>query len=231
VKGKKCATCTIRPKLRVSRLLLSRTLPAQKQQELLEAAEALDPIGLFQQLEQVQHAVFRCAVSCSPVVSHIPAASIRVFAVEQCTAGVLQVEGMAPDPAAGLHTLNREQERRRRVLGWRRTRKDPFEGEWEQITRLSACQRWTKQWRHFPGVAASLSRALSALANPYARAAGCGRYEPPCWIPWRTNGRKKSFTDHRLAHPVSRRWSQDGLTAGETNEPWGKIIGDAMHIL
>jgi len=30
--------------------------------------------------------------------------------------------------------LYREQERRKRVLGWRRTHKDPFEGEWEQIT-------------------------------------------------------------------------------------------------
>ena len=38
-----------------------------------------------------------------------------------------------PDPAAGLETLYREQERRKRVLGWRRTHKDPFEGEWEQI--------------------------------------------------------------------------------------------------
>src|SRR5258708_39779975 len=28
----------------------------------------------------------------------------------------------------------REQERRKRILGWRRTHKDPFEGEWEQIT-------------------------------------------------------------------------------------------------
>ena len=32
-----------------------------------------------------------------------------------------------------FHTLYREQERRKRVLGWRRTHKDPFEGEWEQI--------------------------------------------------------------------------------------------------
>jgi hypothetical protein len=33
-----------------------------------------------------------------------------------------------------FHTLYREQERRKRVLGWRRTQKDPFAGEWEQIT-------------------------------------------------------------------------------------------------
>jgi hypothetical protein len=32
-----------------------------------------------------------------------------------------------------MHTLYWEQERRKRVLGWRRTHKDPFEGEWEQI--------------------------------------------------------------------------------------------------
>jgi hypothetical protein len=54
--------------------------------------------------------------------------------VEQCTAGTLPAEGMAPDPAVGFHTLYREQERRKRVLGWRRTHKDPFDGEWEQIT-------------------------------------------------------------------------------------------------
>ena len=29
--------------------------------------------------------------------------------------------------------MYREQERRKRVLGWRRTHKDPFDGEWEQI--------------------------------------------------------------------------------------------------
>src|SRR5205807_7977901 len=42
-------------------------------------------------------------------------------------------ERSVPDPAVGLYTLYREQERRKRVLGWRRTHKDPFEGEWEQI--------------------------------------------------------------------------------------------------
>jgi len=39
----------------------------------------------------------------------------------------------APVPNIGLESLYREQERRKRVLGWRRTHKDPFEGEWEQI--------------------------------------------------------------------------------------------------
>jgi hypothetical protein len=47
--------------------------------------------------------------------------------------GTLPGEGSVPDTAAGLETLYHEQERRKRVLGWRRTHKDPFAGEWEQI--------------------------------------------------------------------------------------------------
>jgi hypothetical protein len=47
--------------------------------------------------------------------------------------GTLPEVRNVPDPTAGLETLYREQERRKRVLGWRRTHKDPFEGEWEQI--------------------------------------------------------------------------------------------------
>src|SRR6266567_689202 len=48
-------------------------------------------------------------------------------------AGNISAEKSIPDSAAGLHTLYREQERRKRVLGWRRSHKGPFEGEWEQI--------------------------------------------------------------------------------------------------
>src|SRR2546425_438047 len=117
----------------LQRLLLSGILPAQKQHELTEVAQALDPIRLFHQLEQLQQAVFRCAVNCSSFVPSIPPAPLRVFSMERCIAGDVLAERSVPDPAVGLYTLYREQERRKRVLGWRRTHKDPFEGEWEQI--------------------------------------------------------------------------------------------------
>jgi hypothetical protein len=103
------------------------------QQELIEVASALDPIRLFQQGALLQQAVFRCAASCSPFVSHISPVLIRVFSVDDCTVGILPQERNVPNPTAGLQTLYREQEPRKRVLGWRRTHKDPFAGEWEQI--------------------------------------------------------------------------------------------------
>jgi hypothetical protein len=131
--GKK-VRCVYDPaKTPLQRLLLSGLLPVEKQQKLIEVAQALDPIRLFQQVEQLQKAVFRCAVGCSPFVSHAPSTSIRVFCVESCTAGTLPAERSVPDPGAGLHMLLHEQERRKRVLGWRRTQKDPFDGQWEQI--------------------------------------------------------------------------------------------------
>jgi hypothetical protein len=108
-------------------------LPAETQQELLEVAQALDHILLFKQVALLQQAVFRCAASCSPFVSQTPPAPILVFSVADCAAGMLPREGFFSGPEVGLQTLYREQERRKRILGWRRTHKDPFEGEWEQI--------------------------------------------------------------------------------------------------
>jgi Integrase core domain len=131
--GKK-VRCVYDPaKTPLQRLLLSGVLPAWKQQELTEVAQALDPVRLLPQLEQLQQAVFRCAVGCFPFLSSLPSASIHAFSVDRCMTGLLPSTGSIPEPAAGLETLYQEQERRKRVLGWRRTHKDPFEGEWEQI--------------------------------------------------------------------------------------------------
>ncbi len=131
--GKKVRYVYDPAKTPLQRLLLSGILPAQKQQELLEVAHALDPIRLFEQLEPLQQAIFRCAVGCSPFLSSLATAPIRVFSVDDCTVGTLPQEKNIQDPTVGLESLYREQERRKRVLGWRRTHKDPFEGEWKQI--------------------------------------------------------------------------------------------------
>src|SRR5438067_13572087 len=106
--GKKVRYVYDPAKTPLQRLLLSGVLLAQKQQELFEVAQALDPIRLFRQLEQLQQAVFRCAVNCSPVISLISSAPIRVFSVDDCIVGKLPEERSVTDPAAGLRTLYRE---------------------------------------------------------------------------------------------------------------------------
>jgi len=124
----------------------------------------------LRQLEQLQQAVFRCAVGCSPFVSSLLSAPLHVFSVEQCTAGKLPEERKAPDPTAGLETLYRERERRKRVLGWRRTHKDPFEGEWEQIISWLITNPERSSGDIFPRAAATLPWAVSALTNPHPAA-------------------------------------------------------------
>ena len=99
--GKK-VRCVYDPaKTPLQRLLLSGVLPVQKQQELTEVAQALDPVRLLHQLEQLQQDVFRCAVGCTPFVSSPLSDSLHVFSVEQCPAGKLPAEGSVPDPTAG----------------------------------------------------------------------------------------------------------------------------------
>src|SRR5258708_16709524 len=81
--GKKVRYVYDPAKTPLQRLLLSGGLSAQKQQELLEVAHALDPIRLFQQIELLQKAVFRCAISCPPFVSSLPPALIRYFSLQR----------------------------------------------------------------------------------------------------------------------------------------------------
>jgi hypothetical protein len=98
--GKK-VRCVYDPaKTPLQRLLQSGVSPAQKQQELLEVAQALDPLRLLHQLEQLQQAIFRCAIGCSPFLSSLPSAPLRVFSVEDCTAEKLPVKGSIPHPRA-----------------------------------------------------------------------------------------------------------------------------------
>src|SRR5690348_18415856 len=57
--GKKVRYVYDSAKTPLQRLFLSDMLPAHKQQELTEVAQALDPVRLLHQLEQLQQAVFR----------------------------------------------------------------------------------------------------------------------------------------------------------------------------
>jgi hypothetical protein len=220
--GKKVRCVYDQAKTPLQRLLLSGILPAHKQQELIEVVQALDPIRLFHQLEQLQKAVFRCAVSFSPFAPGTPSVPICVFAVNRCIAGTLPAERMAPDPAGVMHTLSREQARRRRVLGWRRTHKDPFEGEWEQIT----------SW-----VLATPERSSGDIFRELQRLSP-GRYHP-LQIRTLQSGMRK-IRAYLLA-TLEEQWQEEVIhgpspvpilpaeSATGISSPLGKIFGGVMH--
>jgi hypothetical protein len=94
--GKK-VRCVYDPaKTPLQRLLLSDTLPAQRQQELTEVANALDPIRLLHQLEQLQQAIFRCAVGCSPFLSSPLSDPLHIFSVERVRRESFLTRGAPP---------------------------------------------------------------------------------------------------------------------------------------
>jgi hypothetical protein len=117
----------------MQRLITSAILPAKKQQELLQITEALDPLRLLTQLEHLQKALWRYAVTISSEQKP-DALSPLAFEVSLCTEEKVPASGIAGTPPS---LLKQERKRRSQKMGrprdWR-TRKDPFEGEWEQIT-------------------------------------------------------------------------------------------------
>jgi hypothetical protein len=95
--GKKVRYVYDPAKTPLQRFLLTGILSGEKQDELNAMAQSLDPLCLFEQLEQLQKALFSCAVEGNPFVSNATSLPIRVFSVQQCTMEVGPVEGSSPD--------------------------------------------------------------------------------------------------------------------------------------
>jgi Integrase core domain len=116
----------------MQRLSASRAVAPHKQQELLRITEALDPLRLLAQLEQLQKALWRHALT--PTSEQSEALTPLQFEVRQCTEEKVPVDGLPHTPPA---LLKKERKKRSRRTGrphdWL-TRKDPFEGVWEEVT-------------------------------------------------------------------------------------------------
>jgi len=121
--GKKISFCYDPAKTPLQRLQLSGVLPVVTQQELNVVVQALDPVLLLEQVQHLQQALFRCAAEVPPFISPAAVVPIRVFVVEQCTMGGVPAKEGISDLSRGLPALYQQQEKRKRVLGWRRTHK------------------------------------------------------------------------------------------------------------
>jgi len=117
----------------LQRLLLSGVLPASRQQELSAAAMALDPIRLLHHVQQLQQAVLRCEVSGSSANQPTSATSLLRFELEDGTTKPLLSEEMGHDEGSASENGGQEPRETTHMLDWRRTSKDPFADQWEQI--------------------------------------------------------------------------------------------------
>ena len=116
----------------MQRLLASGVLSSKKQQELLRITEALDPLRLLQQLEHLQKALWRHVVK--PQAENPETLDALQFSVSLCTEEKVPASGIPETPPSLLkQQRKRKYQKTGRPHDWR-TRKDPFEGEWEQIT-------------------------------------------------------------------------------------------------
>ncbi|BCL79205.1 transposase [Ktedonobacteria bacterium brp13] len=118
----------------MQRLLATKSLSKKKGEELTRITQALDPLRLLQQLEQLQKALFRHALALGREAEQNEASAFQSFSARQCAEESIPHEGIPGTPPA---LLKKEQKRRSQRSGrphdWR-TRKDPFEGTWDDIT-------------------------------------------------------------------------------------------------
>jgi site-specific recombinase XerD len=140
------------------RLLLSGIVSPERQQHLRELEEALDPLRLLQQLENLQRAAWHRCVDASLLPHVAPAASILSFCIHDCLQGTRLAQEKTPAGALALQPVQAEAAGSSGVLDWPRTSKDPFEGEWERILSLvlshpewSGSDLFQQMQRLFPG--------------------------------------------------------------------------------
>lgn len=116
----------------MQRLLASGVLSAKKPPALLRLTEALDPLRLLTQREHFQKALWRPAIT--PSSEHPETLAPLPFSIQHWTEEKVPTDGF-PHPPPSLLTRQRQKNSQKtgRPHAWR-TRKDPFEGEWEQIT-------------------------------------------------------------------------------------------------
>ncbi len=127
VEGRKIRRIYDAAKTPLQRVLSSGVLSPALQQELRTIGKAFDPLRLFQQVEQLQQATFRCEAGRSPAGQPTPPISLVPFDLTECAAELVLQEGSERDE------FPQEEQRPASALDWRRTSKDPFAGQWKQI--------------------------------------------------------------------------------------------------
>jgi site-specific recombinase XerD len=117
----------------LQRLLLSDALPALQQEELGKIAQALDPLRLVEQVEQLQGAVWCCAIPSSFVHAKPFSTSLLRFSVEPCLSECFLTTGEERETVHTSGPTCSPFKACAPFLNWQRSSTNPFASEWEQI--------------------------------------------------------------------------------------------------
>jgi hypothetical protein len=115
----------------LQRLMLSGVLSSAAQDELRAVATGLDPLLLSEQIEQLQHAVWRCAS-----MPAAPSFRLMFFAVEAesftTRLSTEKARGLMTDTSPEVATSVKQAP----FLNWQRSSANPFASEWECLLDL-----------------------------------------------------------------------------------------------
>jgi hypothetical protein len=118
----------------LERLLASGGLPLAQRQELEWVVQPLDPLRLLEQLEQLQKALWRQVVKPGTSSEQARADATLRFSVQQGAEPPVPEEGITSTrPSLRKQQRKAQRKKSQRPRDWR-TRQDPFEGCWDQIT-------------------------------------------------------------------------------------------------
>lgn len=131
--GRKVRLVYDRAKTPLQRLLLSNVLSAEVEQALQQGSQVLDPVHLFEQVKELQQALFvhaKTTVSDTEETAEVP---LRQFDLEGCVTGSPETSVLFAEKSMGPHQQAEELSSRAALLDWQRTRNDPFKEVWELI--------------------------------------------------------------------------------------------------
>jgi hypothetical protein len=118
----------------LERLRATGVLEAQQVQALDQVAQILDPVQLLSQLEQLQKALWRHAILPTTQPQHAPAHATVHFSLDRAAPVIPSSEAtVEAKPLPLPKRRHKKYEKSRRPHDWR-SRPDPFEGFWEQLT-------------------------------------------------------------------------------------------------
>jgi hypothetical protein len=122
----------------LARLCTSGVLDAERVHALEQVAQILDPVQLLAQLEQLQKAMWRHAILPTAQPQHAPVHETVHFSLEraapdEASNDASPEEQVEAKPLPLPKRRHKKYEKSRRPHDWR-SRPDPFEGFWDQIT-------------------------------------------------------------------------------------------------